>query len=338
MRYRFIGDTLLTVPFLRNLRSAFPDARIDMLVGPASGEVLTHCPYVDELIYFDTTRKHAYENGKGKKQGFWHYVGELRKRGYDTAFILKRSFSSAALAFLAGISQRIGFDTEGRGFLLTHKAPYTMDCHEVDSFLSLLKVAELPVMDTHLESWWGPEEEEVVNGILAPVSAKKHYVVHVTSSNGAKEWSDARFAEVAQWLLTRDGKPEEVALHGLGATGDRPRYEALRALLPAKLQPRLHNWCGKTNLLESLAFLKRMDGVVGVDSGTLHMAAAVGTPVVALFGPMDSQKWRPYGEQHQVVSLGLPCQPCHLKIDCPIEFACMKELAVEPVINACKTL
>ena len=124
VRYRFIGDMILTIPFLRNLRYIYPDAQIDMLVAPNSGEVIEDCPYVNNFIYFDTTRKHKYENGKGKKKSFWSYVFELRKNKYDKAYVLKRSLSSALLCFFAGIKERIGFDTENRGFFLTKKVKY----------------------------------------------------------------------------------------------------------------------------------------------------------------------------------------------------------------------
>src|ERR1700733_13544472 len=93
IRYRFIGDTILTVPFLRNLRRHYPQAKIDVLVGPQSGEVLQGCPYVDNLIEFDTTRFHKYDQGKGKKKSYWHYVKALQQNHYDTVFVLKRSLS-----------------------------------------------------------------------------------------------------------------------------------------------------------------------------------------------------------------------------------------------------
>ena len=114
VRYRFIGDTVLTVPFLRNLRRYYPDAKIDMLVAPVSGELLESCPYIDNLFYFDTTRKHRYECAKAKKKSFWHYVKLLKTQKYDKAYVLKRSLSSAALCALAGIKNRVGFNTEGR--------------------------------------------------------------------------------------------------------------------------------------------------------------------------------------------------------------------------------
>ena len=343
MRYRFIGDTLLTVPFLRNLRTAYPDARIDMLVAPNSGEVLRDCPYIDELLMFDTTRKHHYENpyGQTQRRSFWSYVQLLRQRRYDTAFVLKRSFSSAGLAFLAGIPERIGFDTEGRGWLLTQRVPYPASgIHEVDAFLSVLKAAKIPVQERHLESWWKPAEAEIAERLLRASSREveldgtrkaKHVVLHLTSSNIAKQWPLSHAQALAEWLLSEPN----CLIHCLGAPSDADLYRELRKQLPIGLQQRMQIHCGQLNLLESMAFLYHMDLVVGVDSGTLHMAAAAGIPVVALFGPMDERKWAPLDSK--VVSNPIGCRPCNLRIKCPNDFECMKGLQPEAVIETIKT-
>lgn len=342
MRYRFIGDTLLTVPFLRNLRAAYPDAQIDMLVAPNSGEVLRDCPYIDELIMFDTSRKHRYENPDGapQKRSFWHYVQLLRKRRYDTAFVLKRSFSSAGLAFLAGIPERIGFDTEGRGWLLTHRVPYRSSIHEIDSFLSVLKAAKIPVQDRHLESWWQPPEAEIADRLLRASSREveqsgypkaQNVVLHLTSSNTAKQWPVSHVQRLTEWLLQQPNR----LIHCLGAPSDAALYKELRKALPLGLQQRVHIHCGQLNLLESMAFLHHMDLVVGVDSGTLHMAAAAGVPVVALFGPMDERQWCP--PEASVVVNPIACRPCNLSIPCRHDFECMKDLQPEAVIETIKT-
>ncbi len=332
IRYRFIGDTLLAVPFLRNLRAAYPDAQIDMLVAPNSGEVLRDCPYINELLWFDTTRKHRYENRAERPKSFWHYVGLLRKRQYDTAFVLKRSFSSAALAFLAGIPERIGFNTEGRGLLLTQAVPYRKHDHEVDSFLSLLEAANIPVLDGHLESWWSDTETSKAEQVLADIkaydpSAKRHVVVHLTSSNIAKQWPSSHAKHLVEWLLTR----KDCHVHCLGAPSDAPLYESLKTSILSAYRKRVHIHCGQFSLLESMAFLKQMNLVVGVDSGTLHMAAATGVPVVALFGPMNALKWGP--PNSRIVQQALACRPCDLAKPCHFDFACMKDLQPEAVIE-----
>ncbi|MBX2861768.1 MAG: glycosyltransferase family 9 protein [Vampirovibrio sp.] len=325
MRYRFIGDTLLMIPFLRNLRRAYPEAAIDVMVGPDSGELLTHCPYINHLITFNTRGNNS--------RSFWSYVGEIRSKGYDAAFVLKRSFSSAALAFLAGIPNRVGFNTEGRGVLLTHRVLYRQDAHEAQCFLDTLREVNAPVTDDYLESWWTEAEESRVRELFLdnPFNDSnenvggQHVLLHLVSSNATKQWPETHCLNLIKQLLSWKKKP--VNLHCLGTEGDKRFYEKLITQLPEELQPRMHNRCGQTSLLESLAYIKRMDWSVGVDCGTLHMAAAVDVPVIALFGPSSVEKWRPLGDNHTVVQAPSRLGAAPDKM--------MAAISVDDVITAC---
>ncbi len=364
VRYRFIGDTILAVPFLKALRALYPDAQIDMLVGPQSGEILAHCPYIDRLLFYDTTRKHRYENQThvAEPRSFWSYVSELKEEGYQKAYVLKRSFSSALLVKLANIPERIGFDTEWRGWLLTKSVPYRKDGHESDCFLDLLRAetsasAELTRVlafspehfGFRMQDWPGfegvPEVSTAEVSPLEPVSSQqnlrvKHVALHLSSSNAGKEWPEEKAVSLARDLL----HTYPLVLHFLGAASDRLRYERLVSRLLEDLpQSVIHrtwfyNWCGQTTLQQSLRVLARMDLVVGVDSGTMHMAAAVGTPTVVLFGPMDERKWRPLGPHVQVLVADTACHPCNLKTPCRHQYQCMTDLSIETVTRACQTI
>jgi heptosyltransferase-2 len=348
MRYRFIGDTLLTVPFLRQLRATYPDSQIDLLAAPQSGELLQHCPYLNRVLMFDTTRKHRYENSQLAlaPRSFWSYVRQLRQEKYSTAFVLKRSFSSAALAFLAGIPERVGFDTEGRGWLLTKRVAYQQQRHEIDSFLDVLAAADISTnaRDRRLESWESPAETYKARSYLAeiafaessrpyPPRQQRHIVLHLTSSNANKEWPLEEAVKLATWLLEHGA----YHLHALGALSDAPVYEALRTQLPEAGQERLHNHCGQFTLTGSMAFLKLMDLVVGVDSGTLHMAAAAKLPVLALFGPMDPRKWSPLGAE-VISSLSQGCSACKSSYPCPQHTNFLQDLRAETVIETIRRM
>src|ERR1700688_3602013 len=150
MRYRFIGDTILAVPFLRNLRYAYPSAYIDVLVGPQSGTVLNGCPYINDLIVFNTTDFHKYDRDQTKR-GFLSYAHDLYHRDYDLIFVLKRSFSAALLAWLSGARYRVGHNTQFRGLLLTHSTPWNKHMPEVKSTLEVLNAVNIPVQDDFLE-------------------------------------------------------------------------------------------------------------------------------------------------------------------------------------------
>ncbi len=332
MRYRFIGDTLLTIPFLENLRQSYPSAVIDMLVAPNSGELLEDCPYIDNLIYFDTTRKHAYENAdvNSKPKHFWDYVGLLKANKYDVSFVLKRSFSSALLAFLAGIPKRVGFNTEARGLLLTDRIAYDDDVHEVDSFLSVLEHVGVST-NNRVPTLW----PSITKTALDLDPNKRHVMIHLTASNKGKEWPKEQYEPFVKALLENYS---DVNLHAFGAPMDSDLYASLRNALSDEQSARLKNHCGEFSLNQSIRAMTGMDLCVGVDSGSLHMASIAGVPVLALFGPMNDKKWVPVGRhgKARVLAMDLACRPCRLKVPCTIDFECMQTLSYQKVFDAVK--
>ena len=342
IRYRFIGDTVLTIPFLRNLRKAYPDAQIDMLVGPVSGDVLLDCPYIDNLIYFDTTRKHKYENTSQERKTFFSYVGLLRQNKYDRAYVLKRSFSSALLAFLAGIGQRTGFDTENRGFLLTQKVPYVKDRHEVECFLDVLRAENTEVHDNYLENWISAESEKKVHEILSDTgillhaadNSQKNVLIHATGGNINKQWLPKYFAKVAEYLTNE----KNARIFFTGTAKDSEVYDEILSLIGGKLKIAPVNLCGKLSIQDSTALINKMDLAVGSDSGNLHIAASLNVPVIGIYGPMNHKKWRPFGDRHICIVDDLDCIPCELKKDCRINRACLRNITPEKVISAIDTL
>ncbi len=331
VRYRFIGDMILTIPFLRNLRYQYPDAQIDMLVSPNSGEVIENCPYVNNFIYFDTTRKHKYEKGKGKKLSFWHYVKLLRKEKYDKAYVLKRSLSSAMLCFLAGIKERIGYDTEGRRFLLTQGVKYNTEKHESLCFLDVLEAEGFKVKDTHLENWIKQENTDKVINLFNENKINKEQfkaVVNVTATNEGKVWDIKNFIEIIEYLSNE----KNVQVIFIGAPSDKQTYDEIKYNNELKIKP--VNLCGQVNLKDSLALLKEVNLMLGNDSGNLHMAASVGTKVIGLYGPMPFEKWKALGDGHKLLKADLECMPCSLRGTCNNNKACMKAITVEQVKQA----
>jgi len=331
VRYRFIGDTILTLPFLKNLRLAEPNAQIDMLVAPKSGEIIEDCPFVDNFIYFDTTRKHKYENGKEKKKSFWHYVSLLRKNKYDKAYVLKRSLSSAILIFLAGIKDRIGFDTEHRGFLLTKRIPYDNNKHESECFLDVLRADGINISDSKLENTVNPVSAEKVENILTEnnLSDKKLVIVHATATNAGKLWDLKNFAKVTEYLINQ----KNVNVIFCGTDFDYDTYDRMLKMIDVPLKSKPLNLCGKLSLKESLALTKRVDLLIGNDSGNLHMASSVRTPVIGIYGPMPFEKWYALGENNILLHSDIPCSPCGLRKKCPNDKLCLKNITVEQVTD-----
>lgn len=335
VRYRFIGDMILTIPFLRNLRNIYPDAQIDMLIAPNSGEVIENCPYVNNFIYFDTNRKHKYEQGKGKRKTFLHYVLQLRKEKYDKAYVLKRSFSSAALCFLAGIKERIGYDTEKRGFLLTKRVKYNTNKHESLCFLDVLEAEGHKIKDTYLENWIKDENTNKVFEIFKKYNIspdQKKAVINATATNEGKVWELKNFVQIIEYLSNE----KNIQVIFIGAPNDKEIYNNIKYNEELKIKP--VNLCGEVTIKDSLALLKEVDFLIGNDSGNLHMASSVGTPVIGLYGPMPFEKWRAIGENNILLKADIPCMPCELKIKCPHNKACMKAITVDAVKYAINTM
>lgn len=335
LRYRFIGDTILTVPFLRNLRYAEPDAWIAWVVAPGSAEVVSGIPYVDELIYWDPVTIHADSKGTHRTlSAKLDYIITLRKTEYDKVYVLKRSLSSAIMAFLSGAKERIGFDTEGRGFLLTKKIPYRHDRHEVQNFLDILRIDGVPVEDDYLESWESPEEGADAEKLLSETgvsSEDKLLVIHPFASMLGKCWAMENYAVLAMMMVNAGYRPAIV-----GAPADQKILESYLYLFPKETI----NLVGRCRLRVTMALLRRSQIYVGNDSGVMHLAAAVGLPLVAIFGPTSPERFGPWGNRVKVLHSRFPCSPCRNKYFTECEPSargkpeCLEMISVEDVFNA----
>jgi heptosyltransferase-2 len=326
IRYRFIGDTILTVPFLRNLRYAYPNAQIDVLIGPQSGQVLQGCPYVNQLIEFDTTRFHKYDSGSGKPKKYLDYAWQLRKANYDTAFILKRSISSALLSYLIGAHKRIGYGKPGRALFLSKAVAWNRDKHEVDSTLDILERANIPIGDKHLEAWITEEETAEIKDLVPELVTKQKFVlIHAAAAHPDKLYPIESWAEIVNQLQ---------ASHGLksvftGAENDHDFYNSLQE----RSRVDCLNLAGKLTLRQSMSLYKQMQFSICVDSGPAHLSAAVGTPTLSILGPTDPVRWRPYGDQHDVIyDAALACRPCHYKKTCS-DRPCLTQLSPKLVLE-----
>jgi heptosyltransferase-2 len=295
IRYRFIGDTVLAIPFLRNLRRAFPNAKIDVLAEPVSGDTLALCPYKDELLYYAPRLK-----GEKKRQAkiptsLLGAARFLRGRNYDRCYILRRSFSSAILPLLAGIPHRVGFATEGRGWLLQRSAPYA-DKHEVECFLDILRADGIPVADTQNENWTDPVADQRVDAAL-PAGHRPRVFVCAKSIVLSKDWAPDRFARLIAWLVNDRG----CEVHLCDSPGYAAYYEKIRAALPAPLAQDWIDWSRQLSIRELGSLFKRMDLAIGIDTGLLHIAASFHVPVVALFGPLEPWRWHPWDTVHTIL-------------------------------------
>ena len=336
LRYRFIGDTILTVPFLRNLRRAHPDARIDLVIAPYSSDVLRGIPYVDNLIVYDPPTIHQDSGGRHQTLGSKVlFLKELRAARYDKVYILKRSFSSALIAFLSGAKERIGFDTEHRGFLLTKRIPYSKDRHEVQNFLEILRADGVPVISEHLEAWLTEDEVSFAAKFLAEEGCQagtRLIGVHPFSAVPERAWHADRFAGIANELQKRHGA--RILLLG----GQKDVVAA--ADMEKQIRPRPITAAGRTSLRQTMALLSKCSLLVCNDSGVMHLAAALDVPLVALFGPQTPDLFGPWGKRCVVATKRFHCSPCKQKFftECKPSPSgkpwCMENITEEEVLAA----
>jgi len=292
IRYRFIGDTVLAIPFLRNLRHAFPNAIIDVLAEPVSGETLALCPYKNDLLFFAPRLRGAARARSPHPTSLLACARMLRRRRYDRAYILRRSFSSAILPLLAGIPHRVGFATEGRRWLLQRSTPYP-EKHEVECFLDVLRADGIPVTDTSNENWSDPACDLHVAAALPPGEPPRVFIC-AKSVFPLKDWAPERFGELIRWLVNE----RSCEVHFCDSPGNAAYYQAILATITVPLVRPCVDWSARLSLSQVNSLMRRMTLAIGIDTGLLHIAASFHVPVVALFGPLEPWRWHPWDTPH----------------------------------------
>ncbi len=319
----WVGDTVLSYPTVQQLKVFFPKSHLAVLVPSYLVDLWKTFPYVDEIIPFQK---------KGGIGSIWEDLNlsqSLKERNFDLAVILPRSFRSALHIFLARIPIRIGYRSEWRSLFLTHGIRRTREVlqgHRVYYYQKLIEpfgTIENPpsprIFLREEDRKWG---DRMLQDLGIP-EGKPLIGMNPGAAYGlAKCWDPDRFGELGKRLASR----WETKILLFGREGERPIvYEILRHLGTKGI-----DLTGKTGLLQLAALLERCTLLVTNDTGTMHVAAAVGTPVVALFGSTLPLTTGPWGEGHVVAKKDIPCSPCWKRI-CPTDHQCMEQITVDEV-------
>ena len=324
VRFGTIGDSIFASAFFREIRKNLPQAQIDVLSDKVSTGVIKHCPYIDNIIEINPDKKY---------QNFKKYL--MIFKNYDTVYFLKNDKFFTSLAFLAGVKRRIGFDIRRNKFL-TQKSPYNEDRHEVDCYLDLLSVSGLKIEDKKTEVWTDEESEEKVKQLIS--SPGKKVLIQAYSRFLQKNWIDTYWADVIKFLSDEMG----MQVYYSGGAKDADAYNNLNSLLGEVKIPPI-DLSGKLSVSESIALVKNMDLVIGIDSCSVHMAAALDIPTILIHGATSLKRWRPRSEKCIVLSKFFHCSPCCLqsgrKKYCKNKTSkCMLALKATDVINTLKTM
>ncbi|NOX25946.1 MAG: lipopolysaccharide heptosyltransferase II [Deltaproteobacteria bacterium] len=314
----WIGDAIMTTPAIRTIRQNFPKAEISVLVHPWVADVFSASPHIDRVINYYKKTSHR------GLPGMRRLALELRAEHFDLAILLQNAFEAALLTYMAGIPLRAGYSRDCRGLLLTHAASLPRQrrtIHQVHYYQELL-------VDLGLTA--GPDElfltvhnqareraAKLLNGASGPIVG-----LNPGASYGpAKRWPVEKYAQLAGQLVNKldariivfgteaDQQAAGVIKHGCGHVIDLT---------------------GKTSLAEAMALIDLCAVFVTNDSGLMHVAAALQTPLVAVFGSTNPLTTGPYSDNAVVIRHPMPCSPC-MKTDCRGDFACMENIGPDEV-------
>ena len=326
IKLRYIGDVLLATPTVRAIKAAHQDVRVTMMVNRGTEDVLSGNPDMDEILVLD----------KGSMAAQSQLVAGLRRRRFDTVIDLTDGDRSAFLSWISGAPVRIGFNDEQRwrGHYYTQVVqPVPGIRHRIDRDLEALKPLGIQAASKDPRLWLTPEEANSADQLLVQLGVQPSHMI-VILQPGARYWFKAwppdRYAELADRLTSQYGCQVLIG----GSTQDVDLAEQIRQI--AKSSP--INAAGRTTIKQFAAIVKKSALFVGSDSGAMHIASAVGTPVVALFGPSNPREWGPRGGPTEVLYKELDCRSCFHPTCIRGEENCMRLITVEEVYTAARRM
>jgi lipopolysaccharide heptosyltransferase I len=333
-----IGDVTHTLPALNALRHKYPEARITWLVEEAAAGLLAGHPALDRLLV--SRRKHwAKELRRGPRRAWvavceaCRFLRELRDTRYDLLLDFQGLLKSGVLVGLARAERKVGFGrgmahAEGSWIFLNERVPAVdMNIHALDRELLLLKAIGVEAPRAEFALPITAVHRQKVDRLLAEAKIDRSrplLAINPQATWPTKLWFPERFTELADRLAAKGW-----AVAFTGSPADR---EEIGRIIAAMRAPAA-NLAGMTSLLELAALYEKAHVVVSTDTGPMHIAAATGTPVVAIFGATAPWRTGPWGEQHRVVRVEMECSPC-LKKQCPTERECMRWVSVAMVATA----
>ncbi len=327
----WIGDAVMSIPALRELRRIFPDSHISLHTRSWADGLFRDADFIDDLVTFEKNRwkiKDVYDNSQF-----------LRDDGYELAVLFPNSFESAITSFLSRIPRRIGYNKDVRGLLLTDPIAvpeWKNRKHEVFYYLNLIAEVERRILGRDTVSQAIPntdlniseERKAAAQKQLSEFGVdlnKKVVALGVGSTNSrAKRWPAESYAQ----LNDRLQNDLDVNVILIGAENEKDVSDAVTKL--SDKQP--IDLTGKTDLAEAVALLSVIDLLISNDMGLAHVAPAVGTSTIAIFGPTNDETTRPYSFHAEVIRKNVDCSPCMLR-DCPIDHRCMTRISVDEIFE-----
>ncbi len=323
----WVGDAVMSTPLIQGLRENFSQAEIAVLAKPWVAPVFEHSPDIDRILIYDAKGDHA-----GWK-GMVRLCRGLRYGRFDLAVSVQNALEAALIFFFAGIPRRVGYDTDGRRFLLTHPVrmtPAIKKRHQIDYYLGVLEGIGLPATGRDLTLRISDSERDRAREFLHSqgIGPDRRIIgINPGAAYGAaKRWPAVRFAELCRRI---QGLKPDAAILVFGGPGEA----ALGEEITGRVGRDCVNLCGKTGLREAIALIGRCRLFITNDSGLMHVAAALNIPQIAVFGPTDHTTTSPANPDSFIVREDIACSPC-LQRDCPLgHHRCMTAVTVDRVFD-----
>jgi heptosyltransferase-2 len=327
-----MGDVILSTPVFRAVREEYPDSHIAVMVRPYTRECVEGNPYINEVIIYDKYGRHKSVSDSLR------FTLDLRKKNFDLALILHPTNRVNLITFLAGIPRRVGFNRK-LGFLLTKRITHTKQLgekHELEYTLDIIRsIGIVP----RSKSLYMPLKKDAARRIEKRLSGcgvttdDRLVAVHPSASCPSKRWPAERFARVADRLMKEDGVKIVLISGPDGKKDARDTKE--------KMENEPIDLSGRTSISELASLFKRCSLFISNDSGPVHVASAVGTPVISIFGRKDRglgpKRWGPTGDCDIILHKDAGCIRC-LAHNCDKDFLCLNNVSEDEVVRLAQNL
>ena len=329
----WVGDVVMAVPALRELRRVLPDAHLAVVSRPGTADILIDADYVDEILVYD----------RAGLASAWNQAGEWRRRKFDLAVLFQNAFEAAAIAFLARVPATIAYATERRGALLTHplSSPGWKDeRHESFYYLNIVTELERLLYGTSSIETTEPRFDLCVSedrkrkafDLLLEHGARANAPLTLlcpgSINSRAKRWPAERYASLADRLVDSGANVALIGSPGESNVTQEVCKHSQRQLLVLT---------GKTTIAEATALISIADVLITNDTGPAHIGAALNTPTLVIFGPTNPLTTYPLSPKAEIIRSAPDCAPCMLR-DCPIDHRCMTAIAPEEVFERASAL
>jgi heptosyltransferase-2 len=325
----WVGDAVMTIPALRELRRVLPGAHITLATRPWAEGLFADADFIDDLLIYDRRSLGAVAR----------QAREWRRRRFDLAVLFQNAFEAALIAAVARVPARVGYATDGRRALLTHPLPtppWREERHEIFYYLNIVNELELLLYGTLPEKEREPQfgltvsearqsrAREFLVGEGARMDRPLVALCPGSTNSRAKRWPAERYAALADQFVTQTGATVILI-------GSPDELEVSREVAE-RMRHRPVMLTGRTELSQAVGILSLADVLVTNDTGPAHIASALNRPTLVIFGPTDPRTTRPYSPLAEIVRRPPECAPCMLR-DCPIDHRCMTAITPAEVFE-----